>query len=95
MVKYLFSYISETPLICGDIFLSMRPNLSRRHYLLGNGCILPPGSVEGYPSPEGPPTPEASEDILHPGSLRANACGGPWGRLMLTTRLVMLSVCRN
>ena len=62
---------------------------------MGNGCILPPGSVEGYPSPEEPPTPETSEDILHPGSLRANACGGPWKRLMLTTHLVMLSVCRD
>ena len=54
-----------------------------------------PGSVEEYPSPEEPPTPETSEDILDLGSLRRNACGEPWKGLMLTTRLVMLSVCRG
>ena len=51
--------------------------------MLGNSCILPPGSVGGYPSPEEPPTPEASEDILHR------------EMLMLTTRLVVLSVCKD
>ena len=45
----------------------------KRGELLGNGRILPPGSVEGYPSLEEPPTYEASKDILHPRNLRANA----------------------
>ena len=42
-------------------------------FLLGNGSILSPGSVEGYPSPEEPPTHEASKDTLHSRNLRANA----------------------
>ena len=49
--------------------------------VLGKSCILPPDSVGGYPSPEEPPTPETSEDILRR------------EMLMLTTRLVVQSVC--
>jgi len=45
----------------------------RTSTMLGNGRILSPDSVEGYPSPEEPPTYEASKDILHPRSLRGNA----------------------
>jgi len=37
----------------------------------------------------------ASKYILHPRNLYANTCGGSWERLTLTTRLVMLSVCRD
>ena len=55
----------------------------KRGELLGKSCILPPGSVGGYPSPEEPPTPETSEDILRR------------EMLMLTTRLVVQSVCRD
>ena len=51
--------------------------------VLGKSCILPPGSVGGYPSPEEPPTPETSEDTLRR------------EMLMLTTRLVVRSVCRD
>jgi len=53
-------------------------------YTFVGGQLHPsPGGVEGYPSPEEPPTSEASEDILYR------------EMLMLTTRLVVLSVCRD
>ena len=55
----------------------------KRGELLGKSCILPPGSVGGYPSPEEPPTPETSEDILRR------------EMLMLTTHPVVRSVCRD
>ena len=47
---------------------------------MGNGRILPL---------------VASKDILHPENLRADACGGSWEKLKLTTRLVILRVRRD